>query len=139
MEESTGELMMPDETGAMKPVSFSGVGMTGHDNYRKMYVSCWVDNMNTHLLTMSGMADPSGRVFTAFGEMDEPMLGVTGRMVKYVTRVIDKDTHHFEIFDLHAGDDYKVVEIVYKRKALGGRCQYIEVIHCTIEWQVSIH
>ncbi len=48
--------------------------------------------------------------------MDEPMLGVVGRLVKYVTRIIDDDTHVFEIFDLHADDDYKVIEVTYERK-----------------------
>ena len=81
-----------------------------------MYVGCWADNMGTQMLTMKGMADPSGKVFTYFGEMDEPMLKVIGRTVKYVTRIVDKDTQVFEIFDLHAGPDYKVVEVTYKRK-----------------------
>ncbi len=116
MRQSTGEFMMPDETGAMKPVPVSHLGLTGYDNYRKMYVAYWADSMGTALLTMKGGVDPSGTVFTSYGEMDEPMLGVVGRMVKYVTRIIDDDTHVFEIFDLHAADDYKVIEITYERK-----------------------
>ncbi len=116
MRQSTGEFMIPDETGAMKPVPVSHLGLTGYDNYRKMYVAYWADSMGTALLTMKGGVDPSGTVFTSYGEMDEPMLGVVGRMVKYVTRIIDDDTHVFEIFDLHAADDYKVIEITYERK-----------------------
>ena len=72
--------------------------------------------MGTQLLTMRGSADPTGKVLTAYGEMDEPMLGVIGRTVKYVTRVIDQDHRFFEIYDLHASDDYKVVEIEYTRR-----------------------
>ena len=116
MEESSGEFMMPDATGAWNPISVSHFGLTGYDNYRKMYVGFWADSMGTAMLSMKGGVDPSGTVFTAYGEMDEPMLGVVGRMVKYVTRVIDADTHVFEIIDLHAGDDYKVVEVTYERK-----------------------
>ena len=55
-------------------------------------------------------------LFTLYGEMDEVMLGVVGRTVKYVTRIVDADKHVFEIIDLHAGDGYKVVEITYTRK-----------------------
>ena len=66
--------------------------------------------------TMKGGVDPTGTVFTLYGEMDEVMLGVVGRTVKYVTRIVDKDKHVFEIIDLHAGDGYKVVEITYTRK-----------------------
>ena len=47
--------------------------------------------------------------------MDEPMLDVIGRTVKYVTRIISEDEHVFSIYDLHAGDDYKVLEITFKR------------------------
>jgi hypothetical protein len=108
--------MIPDETGAMNPVPTRGIGLTGYDNYRKMYVACWADSMGTQLLTMRGGSDPSGHVFTAYGEMDEPMLGVIGRTVKYVSRIVDQDRRFFEIYDLHAGEDYKVVEIEYTRR-----------------------
>ena len=41
---------------------------------------------------------------------------VIGRTVKFQTKVVDNDTHVFSIYDLHAGDDYKVVEVTYKRR-----------------------
>ncbi len=115
-EEMTGEVMFPDETGAMKSMPFKGLGMTGYDNYRNMYVGTWADNQNTYLLTMRGMADPTGKVITSYGEMDEPMMDVFGRTVKYVTRIVDDNKHVFEIIDLHAGDNYKVVEVEYVRR-----------------------
>ena len=79
-------------------------------------VGCWADTMGTQLLTMKGTASPDGTVFTYYGEMDEPMMGVIGRTVKFQTKVVDNDTHVFSIYDLHAGDDYKVVEVTYKRR-----------------------
>ena len=51
-----------------------------------------------------------------YGGMDELSMKVTGRTVKYVTRVIDENTYVFDIIDLHAGDDYKVVEVTYTRQ-----------------------
>jgi hypothetical protein len=116
LEEAHGQMPMPDATGAMKMMPLEGMGMFGYDNFRNMYVGCWADTAGTQLLTMKGMADPSGKVITYFGEMDEPMMNVVGRTVKYVTRIVDKDTNVFEIYDLHAGDAYKVVEVTYKRK-----------------------
>ena len=59
---------------------------------------------------------PKTGVFTFYGEMDEPMLKVTGRTIKYVTRIVDANNYVFTIIDLHAGDDYKVVEITYARQ-----------------------
>lgn len=116
-EEMKAEMNMPDmKTGGMTKFNFEGQGLTGYDNYRSMYVGSWADNMNTHMLRMSGMADPEGKVITMYGEMDEPTMNVIGRTVKYVTRIVDKDKHVFEIYDLHAGDNYKVIEITYVRK-----------------------
>jgi len=117
-EEHHGEMMMPDDSGSMemKKVPYEGIGTMGYDKLRNLYVSTWISNMSTGLMTMKGTADPSGKVFRAWGEMDEPMLDVYGRYVKFVTRIISEDKHVFEIIDLHASDDYQVVEITYERK-----------------------
>lgn len=62
------------------------------------------------------MRHPVSDVFTYYGYMDEPTMGVYARTVKTVTRIIDADTYVFEMYDPHAGEDYKVMEITYKRK-----------------------
>jgi hypothetical protein len=107
---------MPDPTGAMKDYAFEGQGLTGFDNYKQMYVSNWADNTNTALISSKGSCPPPGKVLTFYSEADEPMLGVQDRMIKSVLRITGKDSHVFEMYDLHAGDDYKVMEIKYKRK-----------------------
>lgn len=116
METHKGETVMPDMTGSMKTVPYDGIGLTGYDNNKNIYVGTWVSSLSTELLTMTGTRDPSGKRFTSYGKMDEPMLDMVGRMVKYVTRIVSADTHVFEIYDLAAGDDYKVIEITYERK-----------------------
>lgn len=116
MDEHKGKMMMPDMTGATKEIDYEGIGLWGYNNERNIYERIWVSSAGTNMLTMKGAADPSGKVFTMYGEMDEVMLGVVGRMVKYVTRIVDEDKHVFEIIDLHAGDGYKVVEITYTRQ-----------------------
>lgn len=116
MEEHHGEFVMPDEIGAMKNVPYEGIGMTGYNNGRNVFESFWTSNLTTEMLTMRGGVDPSGKLFRYFGQMDEPTLGIVGRTVKYVTTIINDDKHVFEIIDLHAGDDYKVIEITYTRR-----------------------
>jgi hypothetical protein len=37
-------------------------------------------------------------------------------MFRAATRIVDEDTHVFEMYDLHVGDDFKVMEITYKRR-----------------------
>jgi hypothetical protein len=116
LEEFHCDICMPDEAGQFKTVPFEGIGMTGYDNYRNVYVASWADNFNTHLLTTTGTRDRAGKVFTYYGQMDEPMLNVTGRTIKYVTRIVSDDEHVMEMYDLHTGDDYKVFEVVYQRQ-----------------------
>ncbi len=110
-----GRFLMEEHKGQMMGMPHEGLGLNGYDNFRNMYTSTWCDNMGTTILTMKGMADPAGKTFTFYGEMDEPGMKVTGRTVKYVTRIIDNDKNVFEIIDLHAGDNYKVVEVTYTR------------------------
>lgn len=117
LEDYKGEMLMPDETGMqMKKVPYEGMGTLGYDVYRNMYTGTWLSNIQTNVLTMNGSMEPGSKVLRMFGEMDEPMLNVIGRTVKYVTTIKDKDTRIFECFDLHASDAYRVFEIEYKRK-----------------------
>lgn len=99
----------------MMGMSFKGMGLTGFDNHRNMYVGSWVDNMGTQMLSMTGSRNPSSNRLTMYGEMDEPMLKVVGKTVKYVTEIINAKKHVFKIIDLHAGDDHMVLEITYIR------------------------
>jgi hypothetical protein len=110
------EMSMPDETGAMKKMAFVGRGVTGYDNFKQKYVSTWMDNMSTQVMLSKGDADPAGKVFTFYAEVDEPMEGKQEQMLKTVIRVIDKDKHVFEMYNLSAGDNFKVMEITYTRK-----------------------
>ena len=106
----------PKDPSRTKTTDFHGVGFTGYDNFRRLYVGSWMDNMGTALLTMKGNRDRAGKVFTFYGDMDEPALGVFGRTVKYRNRILGKSKHVFESFDLYVGEDYKVMEITYTRE-----------------------
>jgi hypothetical protein len=91
--------------------------LMGYDNFRREYVSIWVDNLSTTLSTSSGRLDQTGKIITVYGEMDEPISGELGKMSKMVTRIVDENTFVFEIHDLAiGGDDTMVMEITYQRK-----------------------
>lgn len=122
LSEAKSELEFPnpaDPSKTMK-IPFEGMGLLGYDNFRNMYTGTWCDSMGTQLLTYKGTRNPKTGVFVYYGEMDEPYLPgigpVVGRYVRYVTRIINKDKHIFEMYDVHAGEDYKVFEIVYTRR-----------------------
>lgn len=104
-----------ETTGQLMGQPLDEVMLLGHDNYRNLYTAAYAGSMGTALLTMTGQRDPKTGNITMYGEMDEPMLSVTGRMVKYVYSFPDADTIKLEMFDLHAGDDYKVIEVVFNK------------------------
>jgi hypothetical protein len=122
LEELSSQMVFPDLSGGgmgMVTKPYSGMGLTGYDRVRNVYTTSWADTSGTQQHLFKGNLSPDGRTWTFYGEMDEPMLNVTGRMVKAVTRIIDADHHVFEVYDLHAGENYKPFEIEYRRKKPG--------------------
>ncbi|MBX3396487.1 MAG: DUF1579 domain-containing protein [Phycisphaerae bacterium] len=116
MQEFKGVMKMPNEKGEFSEIPHEGIGLTGYDNDRNLYVGTWASSPGTALLNMRGSASRDGKSITFYGEMDEPFMKVFGRYVKYVLKFVSNDQIVFSIYDLHAGDDYKVVEVVYDRK-----------------------
>lgn len=103
-------------TGTMMDQPFEGLGYTGYDNYKKKYVTTWMDSMGTGILTGLGTGDPSGKTITFTGEMDDPMQGKTMPYKNMIT-VIDNDTQHFEMWCPGPdGKMAKMMEIHYMRK-----------------------
>lgn len=112
-----GRFVEEKVTGDMMNQPFNGIGYTGYDNSKKKYVSVWMDNMGTMMMTMEGTADREGATYTFWGKMDDPMTGAKNKKIKSVTRVIDNDKHVFEYYDVTAyGDKKPVMEITYTRK-----------------------
>jgi len=104
-------------TGQMMGQPFSGMGLTGYDNVLGKYVSTWVDNMGTGIMTSTGTADASGKVITWIGTMSDP---VTGKLTKerMVTTIKDDDHHTFEMYGTPPGGkkEMKMMTIEYSRK-----------------------
>jgi len=104
-------------TGQMMGQPFSGMGLTGYDNVLGKYVSTWVDNMGTGIMTSTGTADASGKVITWIGTMSDP---VTGKLTKerMVTTIKDDDHHTFEMYGTPPGGkkEMKMMTIEYTRK-----------------------
>jgi Protein of unknown function (DUF1579) len=104
-------------TGQMMGQPFSGMGLTGYDNVLGKYVSTWVDNMGTGIMTSTGTADASGKVITWTSMMSDP---VTGKQTKerMVTTIKDDDHHTLEMYGKPPGGkkEMKMMTIEYTRK-----------------------
>jgi hypothetical protein len=103
--------------GTMMGQPFSGMGLTGYDNVLGKYVSTWVDNMGTGIMTSTGTPDASGKVINWVGSMSDP---ITGKATKerMVTTFVDDDHHTFEMYTVPPGakKEMKTMVIEYSRK-----------------------
>lgn len=111
-----GRFLQQDYAGEVMGKPFKGIGMLGFDNFRKRYVSTWMDDMTTAIYLAYGKADEAGKVLTFEGTMDEPMTGEKDKPIRHITRIVSPDKHIFEMHDIKLGDNSKVMELVYTRK-----------------------
>ena len=112
-----GRFIQEEMKGELMGMPYNGLGLMGYDNFNKKYTFVWVDNSSTQMSTSEGTLDPTGKVLTYYGKMDEPITGEHGKTVKYVTRILSKDKNTFEIHDLSMPEpNTKMMEIVYTRK-----------------------
>jgi uncharacterized protein DUF1579 len=112
-----GRYLLEEMSSQMMGMPYKSMNIIGFDNYKKKYVMSYVDNMGTAIYTGEGKLDPANKVLTSFGKMDDFTTGERDKPVKYVTRVISKDKHIFEIYDeVGSSNEYKVLEIAYTRK-----------------------
>ena len=103
--------------GTMMGAPFSGIGYTGYDNIRHMYVGTWMDSMSTQFMTSSGGdPDASGKSWSFTASMMDP---VSGEQVSSEERMTMIDNDH-QVFEMYGpgpdGRSYKMMEITYTRK-----------------------
>ena len=80
--DSSGLWLLTEFKGQMMDQPFEGHGITGFDTAKNKYVGVWADSYGTHMMTMEGTGDASGRI-TMLGESP----GMDGKMerLKIVT------------------------------------------------------
>ena len=112
-----GRFLLEEAAAQMMGMPYKSMNLIGFDNYKKKYVMSYADNMGTAIATGEGKLDPSNKVMTSFGKMDEVLTGERDKLAKYVMRIISKDKRVFEIYDeVGSPNEFKAVEITYTRK-----------------------
>ena len=112
-----GRYIQESNTSVMMGMPFSGMGVTGYDNVLGKYVSTWIDNMGTGIMTSTGTADAAGKVITWSGVMSDPITGKATK-ARMVTTVMDDNHHTFEMYSTPPGakKEMKTMSIDYARK-----------------------
>ncbi|HXX63191.1 MAG TPA: DUF1579 domain-containing protein, partial [Bacteroidota bacterium] len=104
-----GRFLQQEFTGEVAGQPFHGVGYIGFDNFKKTYVSFWIDDMTTAMMTMEGSLDSKATALTMHGKVNEPATGERNITVKDVLRIVDKDTHVFETYNVTTFGEKKPV------------------------------
>ena len=104
-------------SGQMMGAPFNGMGITGYDNVLGKYVSTWIDNMGTGIMSSQGTADASGKVITFVGTTSDPVSGKPSKM-RMVTTIADDDHHTLDMYGIPPGGkkEMKTMTIEYTRK-----------------------
>src|SRR5260221_2539195 len=90
----TSKMQMPGPDGKMMDMEFKGMAVEGYDNAKKKFVSSWIDNMGTGIMSLEGTYDPATETLTYYAEY-EPMPGMKTKIREVVTRR-DNDHHTLE-------------------------------------------
>jgi hypothetical protein len=102
-------------SGEMMGMPFKGEGLVAYDNSKKSFITTWIDNMGSGIMTMEGTLDESGKILITKGKMTDPMTG-KDISVKQVLTYITEDKHHFEMYMTVDDNEMKTMEITYHRK-----------------------
>jgi hypothetical protein len=103
--------------GTMMGMPFEGISITGYDNFKKEYVTMWIDNAGTGIYQTSGTLDKASKTRTETGLWDDFMTGGKSK-VKWVTKIIDDNKYQFDMYgaDPKTGKEFKSGQIIYTRK-----------------------
>lgn len=110
-----GRYLQSTNKGTMMGQPFEGIGVTGYDNSKKVFVSSWVDNMGTGMIFMEGTWDAATNSMKLSGKNTDP---VTGKDVPIREEMKFVDDNHQELvmYFTEKGKEFKGMEIKYVRK-----------------------
>lgn len=113
-----GRYMESVNTGDMMGQPFEGRSTMGYDNFKKEFISTWVDNMGTGVMVMKGTWDEATKSLTLKGKMTNACT-TDGKdtWVREVYKVIDENNHVMEMYGYGPdAKEFKTMEIKMTRK-----------------------
>lgn len=102
--------------GDMGGMPFEGMGTSGYDNSKKVFMSTWIDNMGTGMMSMEGTYDAASKKMESKGKAVDPTNNTECSMREIVTHT---DAKHMtmEMFTTpQGGKEFKTMEIKYTKK-----------------------
>ena len=110
-----GRYLQSKNSGNMMGMPFEGMAVTGYDNAKKIFISTWIDNFGTGIMTMTGTWDDATKSIVFTGTEVDPASG-KDYPVRQVMRNPDDNTQIMEMYATMGGKEVKTMEIKYVRK-----------------------
>jgi hypothetical protein len=110
-----GRYQQQTHSGEWMGMPFNGISTTGYDNARKVFVNTWIDNFGTGIMTSEGRYNPATKTIEFKGKVTDPMAGGKQMPFRQVLRFIGDKEQRVEMYMMHAGKEFKSMEIVLTR------------------------
>lgn len=95
---------------------FEGRGTMAYDNTKKVFLTTWIDNMGTGIMTMEGKWDEATKTLTSEGKQTDPTTG-KDMSIREVCKFPDANTQTMEMFCTGPdGKEMKTMEMTMTRK-----------------------
>lgn len=101
--------------GTMMGKPFEGMSLLGYDNAKKVFVSSWVDNMGTGIMTMEGTWDEATKCINFNGKCVDPSTG-KDMDIRQVFKFVDSNNQLLEMYCTTDGKEMKTMEIKLSRQ-----------------------
>jgi hypothetical protein len=112
-----GRYLQSKNTGNFMGMPFEGIGVTGYDNAKKIFVNSWIDNMGTGIMHLEGPWDAKSKSINLAGKMVDPSTG-KDIPVREVMKFVDDNNQVMEMYYvLPDGKEFKSMEIKYTKKS----------------------
>jgi hypothetical protein len=111
-----GRFVVDTVHGTMVGQPFEGMGISGFDNVKGKFVSIWVDNMGTGIMTAEGDYDPQTKTMTMIGTFTDPVTGAP-KQSRMVTHLETEKRHVMEFFEAGPdGAEKRTMRMIYTRE-----------------------
>jgi hypothetical protein len=111
-----GRYLVEEYEGEMMGQPFKGMALVAYDNAEQRFVSAWIDNMATGIMTMYGEVNDDHSEISWHGEVKDPLRGQTQR-IRSVTRIVSPTERTYEMFMVMPdGSLFKSMETTHTKK-----------------------
>ena len=109
-----GRYMQMKVDGMVMGMPFEGLATNAYDNSTKKYITTWIDNMGTGVMTLEGTMDAATKSISFTGSMVDPTTGKNVQ-VREVLRVESDNKFVMEMYDTKDGVENKTMEMTATR------------------------